>query len=306
MSLKSKVLLTGATGFLGKEILRILNNSKDLEVTSLARKFASISFDLSDKIPVFKEGFELVIHCAGKAHSKSIQNAFHNEMFAINLNGTFNLIEGLEKAPFLPKKFVFISSVAVYGASEGQLITENQQLAATDSYGLSKILAEKILLAWCKSNNIKLTILRLPLVVGENPPGNLKEMIKAIKNNYYFNITNQPVYKSMVLAEDVSKIIVSASNIGGIYNLTDGENPSVSDLADKIAISLNKRRPLTFPSILIKILCYIGDNLFGFIPFSTMRYIKMKSSLTYDDSNARYHLSWSPRPVLENIQRLVN
>ncbi len=305
MSLKSKVLLTGATGFLGKEILKILNDSRDLEIITLSRKKASISIDLSEKAPAFNVGFSLVIHCAGKAHVAPSKISNQKDIFSVNVNGTLNLIRGLEVAPNLPERFVFISSVSVYGLTSGQLINEKNELIADDAYGRSKILAENILTNWCDSKNIKLTILRLPLIVGENPPGNLEKMIKAIKNNYYFNISSNPVYKSMVLAEDVANIILKSSMVGGIYNLTDGNNPSINDLAIKIAISLNRRIPLTLPPTIINILCFIGDYMFGIIPFSTNVYKKMKSSLTFDDSKARKYLDWSPKSTLENIQYLI-
>ena len=89
---------------------------------------------------------------------------------------------------------------------QGELVTENDELLAKDAYGLSKILAEKLIQEWCKKNKVVCTILRLPLVVGYNPPGNLGAMIKSIKSGFYLNIAGGKVKKSMVLASDVAKI----------------------------------------------------------------------------------------------------
>lgn len=97
-----------------------------------------------------------------------------------------NLLRGLEKNK-LPKEFVFISSLAVYGKEEEVNINENYPLNAKDPYVLSKINSEKLIQDWCKKDNVICTILRLPLLVGESPPGNLGAMIKANKG-YYFNI----------------------------------------------------------------------------------------------------------------------
>jgi nucleoside-diphosphate-sugar epimerase len=143
MSLKSKVLLTGATGFLGKEILKILNDSRDLEIITLSRKKASISIDLSEKAPAFNVGFSLVIHCAGKAHVAPSKISNQKDIFSVNVNGTLNLIRGLEVAPNLPERFVFISSVSVYGLTSGQLINEkNELIFLIEKMKISELLKE--------------------------------------------------------------------------------------------------------------------------------------------------------------------
>jgi len=76
----------------------------------------------------------------------------------------------------------------VYEKIEGESINEDSPLLAVDPYGKSKIEAESISRKWCENHNIVCTILRLPLVVSENPSGNLRSMIHAILNNFYFNI----------------------------------------------------------------------------------------------------------------------
>ena len=133
------------------------------------------------------------------------------------------------------KSFVFISSVAVYGLDFGHNISENHPLQAVDPYGKSKIEAEKYLKKWSEEKNVNLTILRLPLIIGKNAPGNLNSIKKAIKNRYYFRINDGKAKRSMVLAEDVAKIIIKASEIGGIFNLTDGYHPALREIELKIA-----------------------------------------------------------------------
>ena len=228
-----KILLTGASGFLGKSILNEIDVKTNL-VYSLCKSSSDYKVNLSKKIPHFKENFDLIIHAAGKAHEDPDTEADSKEIFDVNVNGTLNLVKGLEKKA-IPKQFVFISSVSVYGLEFGLNISENHKLQAEDPYGLSKIKAENIISEWCKKNNVICTILRLPLVVGPNPPGNLGAMIKAIENGYYVNIAGGKTRKSMVFINDVSKIILKASVVGGVFNLTDGYHPSFIEISNLIS-----------------------------------------------------------------------
>jgi nucleoside-diphosphate-sugar epimerase len=286
-------LLSGSSGFLGKHILKEYDN---IGIITLGRVNANIICDLSTQIPKLPH-LDLIIHTAGKAHSIPKTPLEKQEFFHVNVRGTQNLLKGLEQAPFLPKSFVFISSVAVYGLDKGINIKEDHPLNAKDSYGLSKIQAEQIVEEWCKRNNVICTILRLPLIVGENPPGNLGSMIKAIKKGYYFNIAGGLAKKSMVLADDVPKIFNKVSKIGGIFNLTDGMHPTFKDLSETIA----KSKIVNLPLSIAKLLGYFGDYLGDIAPINSLKIIKMTSDLTFDDTKVR-EFGWDPQCVLEYLK----
>lgn len=292
-----RILLTGASGFLGKNILAQL---QDCEVLTISRSSPGHAVDLSITIPNIPE-CELVIHAAGKAHSVPKTEEEKNEFFRVNVTGTENLLKGLENCPAMPKRFVFISSVAVYGRDTGQMINELTDLAAVDPYGLSKIYAEQIVWEWCKRHEIICTILRLPLLAGKNPPGNLKSMILAIKRGYYFDIGGGKANKSIVMVNDVAKIIQPASRVGGIFNLTDGVNPTFSQLAFLIAKQHNKRRPINISYRVAKILAIAGDLIGRKAPINTKTLKKIVTDLTFDDAKAKSFLGWCPAPVLENF-----
>jgi nucleoside-diphosphate-sugar epimerase len=181
-----KILITGASGFLGKKIAEVLE--KEHDIISLSRSSGDYQISLENNIPYFNEKFDLIIHAAGKAHFFPKTDLDSNSFFNINVNGTYNLLRGLEKIK-LPRYFVFISSVSVYGKEEGELINEETPLNPTEPYGRSKMLAERLIIDWCQNNNISFTILRPTLIVGENPPGNLAAMVNSIKKGYYFNIS---------------------------------------------------------------------------------------------------------------------
>jgi GlcNAc-P-P-Und epimerase len=292
-----KVLLTGASGYLGSIISSNLSN---YSIISLSRFNADINVDLSKLVPRLPS-VDLVIHAAGMAHLVPLPSSKRQEFFDVNVKGTINLLKGLKQST-IPKSIVFISSVSVYGCQNGSLVNEDAPLLAKDPYGASKIEAERIITEWCKTNKVICGILRVPLIVGINPPGNLGSMIKGIQKGYYFNIGGGKAKKSMVLAEDVAGSILKVAEIGGIYNLTDGYHPSFAELSNHISIQLGKGKPMHMPMWLARIIANFGDLLGSKAPLNTNKLKKLTSDLTFDDSKARVAFGWNPTPVIEGFK----
>lgn len=296
------ILLTGHTGFLGKHLIGYLQ--KDHSLTTIDRVNADIICDLSVQQPRIEkiDRIDCVVHSAGKAHvvPKSPEEAA--AFFAVNFKGTQNLCAALEHSDSLPASFVFISTVAVYGQEWGTAISEKSALNGTSPYAKSKIAAEDWLIEWSQKNNICLTIFRLPLVAGPNPPGNLGAMINGIRNGRYFRIGKGNSRKSIVLASDVARIIPKAAQIGGIYNLTDGHDPSFSELEELISSQLGKAAPKAIPMIVAKALGWVGNVVGRRFPVNSETIKKITSDLTFDDSKAREKLGWAPSKVLDHFK----
>ena len=293
-----RILLTGATGFLGSAIQR--HFAAD-DVITIGRTNCDIIAHLEKDVPHLPSS-DLVIHAAGKAHSIPKNDIEKKEFYDVNVTGTLNLLKTLEHLYILPKAFVFISSIAVYGLEEGILLSETLPLSATDAYGKSKAEAEMLIINWCKKHGVICTILRLPLLAGSNPPGNLGAMIKGIQKGYYFNIAKGKAKKSMVMREDVAAIIPRASEKGGIYNLTDGYHPSFLELSEVISKQLKKSKPFNIPFWLAKLMA-IGGNLLGSkAPINSKKLSKIIKDLTFADEKARIELGWNPESVVEQFK----
>ena len=225
-------LITGSTGFLGKSIVNHIDKSK---IVTLGRKNDSnIIFDFEKNSEInnnhYDSKIDTIVHVAGLAHVFDENKLGKNKMNIVNVEGTIKLLCYAKKLKKL-KKIIFISSVSVYGADNGKNINEDYLPNPITRYGRSKLDAEKLIIDWVNKNNIKYYILRLPLVVGENPPGNLKKMIYAIKKNRFFIIDNGKAKKSMVLADDIGKLISNLKGKSGVYNLTDGYHPSFKEIS---------------------------------------------------------------------------
>ncbi|MCS5488991.1 NAD-dependent epimerase/dehydratase family protein [Algoriphagus limi] len=289
-----KILITGANGFLGAIMVdHLLENH---EIIRLGKSYQNdIAVDLSEEIPTLPN-VDLIVHAAGKAHTIPKSPEQEAEFFKINVEGTRNLLHAIKNPP---KQMILISTVAVYGDDVGEGIDESSPLKGTSPYAKSKIQAETIWENWANSHQVNFLILRLPLIVGPNPPGNLGAMIKAIKKGYYFRIGKGNARKSMVLATDVARFIPDWKDKKGIFNLTDGIHPSLADFDDFLCQKMG-RKCFSIPELPIKYLGKLGDVI-PFFPINSYRIQKLSSSLTYSDSKARSELGWRPLSVIGNF-----
>lgn len=301
---ENKCLITGASGFLGRVLLTQLNRLGS--VVMLSRTSGDIRTDLSKAVPILPTLFSIVIHAAGKAHSLPKNKAEKEAFFHVNHQGTLNLLKGLESLDQPPKQFIFISTVAVYGREEGENIAEDHPLNGSTPYAKSKILAEEAVMEWCQENKVDWIILRLPLIVGANPPGNLGKIIAAIQSGRYFKIQKNPARKSLILARDLANLIPNLQGKSGIFNLTDGQHSLFNEIEDAIAEGLSKTIKVEIPLGVVKWLAKGGDLAHQFnipFPLTSARLLKMTQTLTFSDQKARTELGWSPNPVIPYLQQ---
>ena len=291
-----KILLTGAHGFLGRHILQELTQH---HVLSVGRHSTDhINADITRAIPLLPET-QMVVHIAGKAHvipkNKEESLAFDT----VNFDGTRLLCEAITKSAQLPETFVFASTVAVYGLESGENINEDNPLNGNTPYAISKIKAEKYLEEWGRLNGINIVILRLPLVVGKDAPGNLGAMVRNIRRGTYARIGSGEARRSMVLASDIAKFIPLLSDKNGTYHLTDGIHPSFAMLEEHIAHIYGKKIHVIPPSM-AAFIAKVGDYI-PKSPFNSYRYSKMRQTLTFSQQKAEQMLGWKPVPVIDGF-----
>jgi nucleoside-diphosphate-sugar epimerase len=266
--------------------------------------------DLTDPtLNLGKENFNIVYHVAGRAHVVPATPEQAERFYAVNARGTEHLLAALDRHNTLPEAVVLVSTVAVYGRNEGVLLTEDTPRAATDPYGNSKRKAEDLALDWGERHGVRVGIVRLPLVAGPDAPGNLGAMVRALARRRYLGIGEGAARRSMVWVEDVARILPVVAERGGIYHLTDGEHPSFDELEVALANALRRRPPLHLPQVVARLGGHMGDAvqaMTGWRPPLTSRTVnKMTTTLTFSDARARADLEWSPTPVLEVADRLV-
>ena len=295
-----KLLFTGGTGFLGRNIKPILD--KNYEVTTIGIMDADmIKANFVSDIPQLPERYDIVLHAAGKAHVYPKTEAERQAFYDVNLIGTIHLCDALERVG-LPKAFIFISTLNVYGDEPGNMNTEDERpLVGGSPYADSKIQAEEYLTKWCKRNNVVLTILRPALLAGKGAPGNLGAMINGIRTGAYLSIAGGKAKKSVLMVDDIAHLVPLVVEKGGVYNVCDDYNPSFGELEVTIATQLGKRKPISIPYWMAKCLALIGDKL-SFFPINSSRLEKIVTSDTWSNEKAKRELGWQPMDVLENYK----
>ena len=295
-----KLLFTGGTGFLGKNVISLLQSEYEVTTCGITSD-DMIQANLAKLVPELPERYDVVLHAAGKAHVVPKTEEEIKQFFDINYQGTVNLCAGLEKVG-VPNALIFVSTVAVYGLDYGSNITEDTPLKGDTPYAKSKIMAEEYLTEWCNKHNVILGIIRPSLIAGPNPPGNLGAMINGIKTGRYLSINRGKACKSVLMVQDIAKLVPLLAEKGGVYNVCDTHHPSFGELESLIAEQLGKRKPISIPLWIANILAKCGDLLGRKAPINSMKLAKIVKPLTFSNDKVRNELGWEPTSVLDSFR----
>lgn len=295
-----RLLFTGASGFLGNNTFPLLRRMYDIMTIGLLQK-DDYTVNIAKEIPELYERYDIILHAAGKAHSIPRSEVEKQAFFDVNLQGTKNLCTALEKAG-VPKAFIFISTVAVYGCDYGENIAEGHPLNGDTPYAMSKRFAEEYLQEWCYEHNVILGIIRPSLIAGPNPPGNLGAMIHGIRSGKYLSITGSQARKSVLMVQDIAKLVPLLAEKGGIYNVCDSHHPTFRELETTICRQLDKKLPLSIPYWVAKCMALAGDCLGRKASINSLKLDKITKSLTFSNEKAIRELGWTPTNVLENFK----
>lgn len=293
-----KLLFTGGTGFLGKNVRPLLDKIYEVTTCGITPEDV-IKVNLAKDIPALDEHYDVVLHACGKAHVVPKTEAEKQSFFDVNYQGTVNLCAALENVG-VPRALVFISTVAVYGCDSGELITEEHPLLGETPYAKSKILAEDYLLKWCAEHDVTLGILRPSLLAGKGAPGNLGAMVNGISKGFYANIAGGKVRKSVLMAGDIARLLPLVAEKGGVYNVCDTRQPTFGELSESVAHQLGKHKPLNIPYWMAWCMAKLGDLIGSKSPINSYKLEKMTKNLTFSNEKARRELGWEPLDVLDN------
>lgn len=232
-----RILVTGADGFIGKSVCRVLEEKK-IQLYRGSRT----NFNLTDlpQISEFllKNKITHVIHLA--AHADCSDNL---ALFESNIEGLYNLLLACKEAGV--KSLVFASGNNVYGEENSFDIEETLAPLPSykNTYALSKYVGELLIEDALKNTDIRYCILRISDVYGPNQRfGNLiKAIVKSVKEGLPLKLYGEGKRtRDYIYVEDVARGLVfsAMNNISGIYNLSTGIGTDVNQLV-KIAAELS-------------------------------------------------------------------
>lgn len=274
-----RVLITGKNSYIGA------NLKKWLEV--YPGEFQVESISLRDDYWKFIEfsRYDVVIHTVGIAHQKETKNN-KSSYFKVNRDLTYEVAQKAKNEGV--KQFIFLSSMSVYGITEG-IINKYSQLEPTTSYGKSKLQAEQ-LLQDLDSANYKIAIVRPPMVYGEKCKGNYNYLSTFARMSPVFPYIKNS--RSMIyignLCEFIKNLIDDCNR--GVFTPQNNEYICTSEMVKLISEIHGKK------IWLIKILN-------PFLKLSILRgfTIKVFGSLVYDKQMSSYPTEYNIFSIKDSI-----
>ncbi|AIM39163.1 dehydratase [Sphingobacterium sp. ML3W] len=253
----TKVVITGASGFVGQNLMVYLQKS-NIEVVSLSLRHS----DWAQHQPL--DG-TAIIHLAGKAHDTS-DTSDSDAYFKINRDLTIELFNVFLKSNV--RDFFYFSSVKAVADTVGGMLDENIVGYPQTPYGKSKLEAEEYLLKQMLPYGKRIFIIRPCMIHGPGNKGNLNLLYKVVEKGLPWPLASFNNQRSFVSIDNLNYLIeemLSEKSVpSGIYNFADDETLSTNDLVSVIAHNLNRSPRLCYISpTLIKNMVRIGD----FIPF---------------------------------------
>jgi len=298
-----KILITGASGFLGKRLLWTLA-SRDVEL-SVAHRHELNNLDvplyvvgelsdLTDWSPAVARQ-DVVIHLAALAHliGKDASKAV-DDYRRVNVSGTFKLAQQAARAGV--KRFVFISSIGVNGHISKRPFSVDEHPHPAGAYAQSKWQAEQALWQIQKETGMEVVIVRPPLVYGPDAPGNFGSLVHWIKQGVPLPLGAIHNKRSLVGIDNLVDLIIrcvdqpSAAN--QLFLAGDGEDLSTTELLRGVGKAMGKpARLIPVPAGALQ----LGATLLGKRAMAQ----RLLGSLQVDISKTCELLDWKPPYTVE-------
>ena len=312
-----KVLVTGASGFIGRALVDLLLTETGCQVLAAVRSRIDIENVISRSIGDINgdtdwsaalSGVDVVVHVAARAHVLKECSTNPSEDFqSVNYHGTVNLAKQAVDAGV--KRFIFISSIAVYGVdASDQPINEVSPVRPVTDYGKSKLAAEEQLLRLANQTKMQVVIIRPPLVYDGEAPGNFRTLLKVVERSFpapFLSIKNRRSF--IARANLVNFIVVCINNQNAanqIFVVSDNKDLSTPELIRLLAQGMKRKaRLIPVPRSIMKLCATIVGR--------KKVYSQLCESLYLDVSKARNLLEWSPvvppeKAVVEAAKRYTN
>lgn len=183
---------------------------------------------------------DVVLHLAGVAHQPGTDDATYRK---VNAEGTERLAR--EAASAGVSRFVFVSSIAVYGRGVAAApLDEATPLAPADAYGRSKVEAEKAIARAAEGHAMTWTVVRPPLVYGPGAPGNFRRLVDLVRRGIPLPLAAARAPRSYVGLDNLVSALVRAATHPGAANrcfvVSDGQDVGTADLIRLIAEGLGR------------------------------------------------------------------
>ena len=287
-----KILVTGATGFVGRylvnglsktdEVIACVREKSNLLPSSVQQIVSNNFFDIA--IP---KDSDVIVHLAGIAHNK---NNSVGEFKKINVDGTLELARKALEANI--KRFIFISSIGVNGNStHGKAFTEQDTPNPTNDYTKSKYEAEKALAKLFENTHTDLVIIRPPLIYAHDAPGNFSKLLMLIKLGQFLPFGCTHNQRSFIAIENLVSFITTCiyhdTKINETFLIADDEVISTKQLIQCLSSGMGKSMILL--PVPTKLLSTLAD-----VTGKVSIFEQLYGNLEIDNRKAKKFFNWHP------------
>jgi nucleoside-diphosphate-sugar epimerase len=302
------LLITGATGFVGKVLVESLNEK--YAIKTIGRSNVSTNSHLqaninknTDYSPIITST-NVVIHLAARVHvmDEQAKNPI-DEFRAVNTHGTLNLASQAAAAGV--KRFIFISTIKVNGesTSNGPVFSAQDTAKPEDPYGISKAEAEQQLLELGKNTGMEIVIIRPPLVYGKGVKANFAALMTLVNKGFPLPFrlikSNRRSLVSVYNLVDLIKVCIEHPHAANkIFLVSDDHDLSTAEMVSLMA-KCQKKRNFAVP---VPVWCFnFAATLFN----KSAVIDRLTGSLQVDITHTKNTLMWSPPYTVEQGFKLA-
>ena len=287
-----KIVITGSTGLVGKELIQKL---KEKKVQIVEGTHSNCDVTNKEQVKKIVSGADIVVHLAAKLdeHDK--------DMFEVNVRGTENVLEAASRAGV--KQFIFLSSIALFGNTPG-LKDENSQINPETRYEKSKAEAEEKVLSY--QEELPVTILRPAIIVGDG--SYWKKIIEIIRKGFPLIGTSKNKWQLVCVSDVADAILFSMNNedcIGETFIIAEKTPMSLRELAIFIREESGIKKPIKEVPFWLGNLIAFFNGFLRIIPLLEPAYLKRMNRERHYSIKKFEKIGWKPKSSGKDCLRVL-